>query len=96
MPLQKSECYTITCDVCGEDLQAGDGYIPHYPTENEARGEASEMDWVVWEEHYWCDRGTCLPNCVCGHLFGEHEYGEHPCQETDCTCQGFQPAKEDN
>ena len=89
--LKKIECVHVVCDGCGEDCENGDGYATHFPAEleGEAEEEAQNADWIVWDGHHWCE--GCRPLCsTCGHLFGEHDYGEAPCEEEEaCTCQAF-------
>ncbi len=89
--LKKLECFVLACDGCGEEPEHGDGYVPHYPAElkGEAEAQVQDCDWTVWNGRHWCL--DCRPACsTCGHLFGEHDYGEAPCMEEDsCTCQAF-------
>ena len=94
MTVKKQTCYTAHCDECDEVVENADGFTPHYNTEGEALSDVTDADWWVWEGHVWCP--NCLPPCVCGHLFGEHDYGEAPCEPfgADCSCQNYSPKPE--
>ena len=88
MVVKKIECYVPYCDVC-KQAHEGD-YTVHYDTEAAALEDIQDHDWWVWEGHIWCL--NCLPPCVCGHLFGEHDYGGSSCE--DCPCKGYSPKPE--
>ena len=89
MTVKKRTCYVVYCDVCDEHIEHD--YTPHWDTEGEALSDATDGDWWVWEGHVWCP--NCLPPCVyCGHLFGDHDYGEAPCVE--CSCPRYSPKPE--
>lgn len=83
MALQKTECLVAYCDGCGTPREHN--YIPHYESETAALDDLQDGEWTVWEGKIWCE--NCSPPCVCGHLFGEHDYGHEPCQ--DCACKGY-------
>jgi hypothetical protein len=83
MGLEKTACLVARCDVC-RTIQEHD-YIPHYASESEAHEGLENDEWQMWEGHIWCY--NCDPPCACGHGFGDHDFGEAPCQ--DCSCQGY-------
>lgn len=87
MTIQKTECYTISCDVCGEPLEHD--WIPHFESVAEAQEGAQEDDWYVWKDKAWHD--WCNQPCTCGHLFGDHNYGETGCEAIgqDCGCSEY-------
>lgn len=93
----KTECLILSCDNCSLDME-GDGYVPHYDTESDAKEAATESDWTFWKGHYWC--WNCIVTCTCGHVFTMHDHDGGPCEDEkdgkECPCQGFQPKEVDN
>jgi len=85
MPITTVVCYVATCDTCGNNFE-GD-YILHGATEQEIREHVETFNGAVFGDHVWCE--DCTPPCTCGHLFGEHDYGDAPCE--DCACEGYTP-----
>jgi len=82
------KCYVAHCDTCKGEPESGDGYVPHFSSPKEF--EADRYEWTVWQDKDWCE--YCGPPvCVCRHLFGEHDYGEAPCQQADCSCSEYSP-----
>lgn len=85
MPITTTVCYVATCDTCGDDFE-GD-YILHAETMTEIREHVETFDGAVFGNHVWCE--SHIPPCTCGHLFGEHDHGDSPCDE--CECGGYDP-----
>jgi len=89
VPIRQETCYVAHCNTCGEEYENGDGVIYHMPTPELAREEAENCDWRFWKDKCWCE--FHVPPCRCGHLLGNHDYGESPCQE--CGCQEYDPVE---
>lgn len=53
MKLVKIECYVVECDRCGERLEDGDGYRPHFDSEEDARDYMT--GWPFLERYDWQD-----------------------------------------
>jgi len=89
--ITETRCYVASCDSCGAEPESADGYIPHFASPEEF--EANEYEWTIWQDKTWCeDCGASV--CMCGHLFGEHDYGEAPCENESaegCPCQAYAP-----
>ncbi len=85
--LREHKCYVIVCDVC-KNTHEGDGAIPHFYSIAEAQEymEMFDCEYQAYKGVMWC--WGCSPTCLCGHMFGEHEFGDEPCEE--CECDGFQ------
>lgn len=99
MAIQTATCYWLVCDTCGDGMENGDGTTIHYSSREEALGELADEDWTVWEDYQWCWREDCVPLCICGHRFNEHDDDGGPCFDEGCTgCSRFesQPKKENN
>ena len=88
MAIDVTVCYVATCDICKEDFE--DDYLPHFHSVTEAREHIETYDGAVFGDHVWCQ--DCIPPCSCGHLFGEHNHGDAPCE--DCACEGYVPVPE--
>ena len=61
--VKKEEVYAVYCDGCGKRLEDGDGWIPNYKKESDAR----------WDFDMWCfswgregedDEGMMCPDCL--------------------------------
>ena len=89
--ITQTKCYVASCDTCGAEPESADGYIPHFANPQEFK--ADEYEWTIWQDKTWCeDCGASV--CMCGHLFGEHDYGEAPCENESaegCPCQAYAP-----
>lgn len=85
----KHNCVTLECDECGLELENGDGVVLHYPSDNPRMDANAWYEWQTFGELDWHE--DCVPACVCGDLFGEHDMGEQPCEVDDCKCLAFKP-----
>lgn len=54
--MKTSTCYSATCDVCGDELDDGDG-IKHFATEEDALAYVRDLDcwWVGTDGAVVCD-----------------------------------------
>ena len=85
--ITEQRCYIVTCDTCGEGLDAMD-YIPHFDTPKEF--EADIYGWMVWKDKAWCS--GCMPTlCWCTCRYDGHAYGGGACEESWCPCQRYTP-----
>ena len=75
-----SVCYALTCDICNLEYE-GDGYVPHFPSEVEAREDSENSEWVWHDGEVWCH--NCSPVCEC-----EHHWAAHDMDGTDCEGDG--------
>ena len=86
---KKLDCTVIVCDNCNQEIENMDGFTLHFPAEleGEAEEDAQNADWWVWEGQHWCESCGIPPCTGCGHMFGDHDMGEAPCE--DCSCKVF-------
>jgi len=85
MPIKVTVCYLAECDECGNNFEHD--YVPHFDNSAEAKEMVRDCEGVVYGDHVWCE--LHVPPCTCGHLFGEHDYGDGPCE--DCPCDSYTP-----
>lgn len=55
MSTTKTECYTITCDRCGETLDNGDGVEVHFSDEDDAGDQARDAGWTITKDEDVCE-----------------------------------------
>lgn len=88
MALVKQETFYLTCDGCGEKFEHD--FLPYYLTEEEAKKDVEDYDWILWRGYWWS--ADCVPCCICDDVFAEHgSNGEEPCEVDECGCNEFQP-----
>jgi len=86
---KRQECIIVICNVCG-GVDDCTEFVPHWDTEADALEHLDffETGWTTWKDTHWCP--NCNPPCSnCGDYFGDHEYGEEPCNNNPCECEGY-------
>lgn len=69
MGTPQTTCYIAVCDECGTELETD--YIVHYPSPEEARGHATDYDWLALGDKLYCERcqeGKGVPCTDCDDL----------------------------
>ena len=77
MAFKRVSCVYAACDYCSD---TADEF--HWTTEKDAKYIAEESGYRFWEGAQWC--WDCNPLCICGHGFGNHDFGEDGCADDEC------------
>lgn len=79
-------CHKLVCDVCSLDFESGEGWVPHFPDDEEAKTWSEESSWVWYEGHVWC--GNCSPDCgECSHSWVCHDLDGGECEGGGDGCE---------
>ncbi len=85
MAFTKVTCYTTYCDACEREFETD--YIVHHFSPEDARGDATDHDWVMVGDKIYCERcseGKGVPCAGCDELVekaGEYCQFCHPVEE---------------
>ncbi len=80
MATPQRTCYTAVCDDCDVELETD--YVVHHSDPGDARGHATEHDWVVVGDKLYCDRcseGKGFPCAHCDDLVPQEGESCQPC-----------------
>jgi hypothetical protein len=69
MGTPQTTCYTAVCDGCNLELETD--YIVHHPSPEEARGHATDCDWLALGDKLYCENcqeGKGVPCADCDNL----------------------------
>lgn len=81
MATRQETCYIAVCDDCNQDLEMD--YIVHHDDPGDARGYATEHDWLVVGDKLYCENcqeGKGFPCADCDDLVENEGERCPPCR----------------